>query len=394
MTLRVAIVGCGKIADTHVAEIQKLDGAARVVAVVDREILMAEQLAVRFGVPCFMDDLDQMLDRARPEVVHVATPPGSHLAIARRCLEAGAHVFVEKPLTPTYEETRELVALAFCARKKLTTGHGYAFDPPALALAELLRRGDLGDPVHLESFYGYDLENPFGTALLGDRSHWVHDLPGKLFQNNVDHLLAKIVGLLGEEGADPLAGLRIDATGFRRRTRLFGDARDDLLDELRVGIVGPKLSANAVFTSHVQPVQHFAKIYGTLGTAQVDYEKRTVTLEARPRVPSALGRLSPAFDQGLAFLREGMRNVASFARADFHYFAGLSRLLRLFYESIETDGPPPIPYRDLLRGAALADEIFRQVPQGKPKIHLAPRPEARPKHDRNEGRPHPQELFV
>ena len=53
MTLKVAVVGCGKIADGHVEEIQKLGDAARVVAVVDRELLMAEQLASRYGLPGF-----------------------------------------------------------------------------------------------------------------------------------------------------------------------------------------------------------------------------------------------------------------------------------------------------------------------------------------------------
>ena len=53
--LKVAVIGCGKIADGHVEEIQKLPGRARVVAVCDREILLAEQIAVRYGIPGHYD---------------------------------------------------------------------------------------------------------------------------------------------------------------------------------------------------------------------------------------------------------------------------------------------------------------------------------------------------
>ena len=83
MTLKVAIVGCGKIADGHIEEIQKMPAAARVVAVADLELLMAEQIATRYGIPAFYDDLDRLLEKERPDVVHITTPPPSHFRL--RC---------------------------------------------------------------------------------------------------------------------------------------------------------------------------------------------------------------------------------------------------------------------------------------------------------------------
>jgi len=373
MTLKVAIVGCGKIADGHVEEIQKMPEAARVVAACDLEILMAEQIAVRYGLPAYYDDLDQLLARERPDVVHITTPPGSHLPLAKRAIDAGAHVYVEKPLTPTFADSRRLVEYAKAANKKLTIGYSYLFDPPALAMRELIRHGVLGDPVHLESFYGYNLAGPFGGAIMGDNNHWVHRLPGKLVHNNVDHILYKLPELLPDDrpdeafDADPLGELRIQASGWARRAARYGDARDDLSDELRFTVLGGAVSVYGTFSSHVKPTGHFARVYGTKNTLHVDYVMRTVTLDAQSKLPSAIGRLAPAFDQGLQFLREGTRNLARFARSDFHYFSGMNRLFAMFYESIVTGGPPPIPYRDILRISAMIDEIFRQVPQGSAK---------------------------
>jgi len=181
LALKVAIVGCGKIADGHVEEIQKLPELARVVAVCDLERLMAEQIAMRYGLSGVYDDLDRLLSEQKPDVVHITTPPQSHLPLAKRALDAGCHVYVEKPLTPIHEHTQDLVAYAEERGKLLTIGYTYLFDPPALAMRELIREGVLGEPVHVETFYGYNLAGQFGSAILADGAHWVHKLPGKLF---------------------------------------------------------------------------------------------------------------------------------------------------------------------------------------------------------------------
>ena len=77
--LRVAIVGCGKIADGHVGELQKMDDV-EIVGVCDLELLMAEQLAARFGIAHFTDDFSRLLVEKKLDVVHITTPPQSHLA--------------------------------------------------------------------------------------------------------------------------------------------------------------------------------------------------------------------------------------------------------------------------------------------------------------------------
>lgn len=367
--LRVAVVGCGKIADGHVEEIQKMPAVARVVAVADLEPLMAEQVAVRYGLPAWYDDLDRMLADQRPDVVHITTPPESHLAIATRAVEAGAHVLVEKPLALTYADSRALVDRVRAAGRTLTIGWSYWFDPPVEGLRDLAARGVLGDPVHVESFLGYGMGSPFAKAVLADPGHWVHRLPGKLFQNNLDHVLYKIVPFLpdprpdAELEADPLGDLRITAQGWIRRPQRFGDVRDEMLDELRVQIAGPGASASAWFSSHLKPAAQFTRVYGTRNSALAHQGTGTLTVDAQATLPSALGRLTPAFGMARQYRRAGMRNLGRFLRNDFHFFKGMNRLFALFYESIAAGGPPPIAYRDILRVAAWMDEVWRRVPQ-------------------------------
>jgi predicted dehydrogenase len=357
VTLKVAIVGCGKIADGHVEEIQKLAPRARVVAACDRELVMAEQLAVRYGIPATYADASVMLMKERPDVVHVTTPPGAHLALARQCVDSGAHVFVEKPLTLTYAESEELVEYVAAAGKKLTIGYSYHFEPPMNQLRDLLARGELGEPVHVETFYGYNLEGAFGKALLADPNHWVHALPGKLFHNTIDHALAKLIDFIPDDRPE------IHAFGSVRRTKRYGDARDSLMDELRVVIRGARTSAYLTFSAGARPVGHFARVYGTKNTAHADFNNRTVALDKAPTLPSAVGRLVPAFESAAQYLREGTRNLSRFAGSRFHFFAGLGELVSRFYASIETNAPLPIAPRDILRVAWMMDEIFDQVDQ-------------------------------
>jgi predicted dehydrogenase len=123
MSLKVVLVGCGKIADGHIEEIMKMPERARVVAVCDREGLMAEQIAVRYGIPRFYDRYEAMLAEESPDVVHVTTPPQSHLRLASAAIDAGCHVYVEKPLCLNGADTRALLDHAERARRKLTIGY-------------------------------------------------------------------------------------------------------------------------------------------------------------------------------------------------------------------------------------------------------------------------------
>jgi predicted dehydrogenase len=351
--LNIGIVGCGKIADGHIEEIQKL-GCARVLAVCDLEPILAEQLALRYSVPHRYTDFDRMLSDHRLDVIHIATPPHAHLALAQKSAEAGCHVFLEKPLALNATDGQRLIDCLRRFNLKMTINYWYNFESPALALKEFVAKGKLGDPVHIESFYGYDLTGGFGQALLSDDRHWVHQLPGKLFQNIIDHAINKITPFLPDEPVDVIA------RAYRRRN-LKDDRTDGVLDELRVMILGGGMSAYVTFSSHTRPVGHFMRVYGTKNTAHIDFALRTMLVEKKQTVPSALGRLLPPFKTSWQTLQQATNNVREFVGSRFQFFAGMNRLMSLFYESILHDTPVPIPYAEMLRVSQIMDQIASQV---------------------------------
>jgi predicted dehydrogenase len=354
MSLNIAIIGCGKIADAHVEEIRKIP-SVRLGAVCDLEPIMAEQLATRFSVPHWYSDVAQMLEAEKPDVLHITTPPQSHLSLTKQAVAAGCHVFLEKPVALRHCDTEAIVASAVDGGRKLCINYWPNFETPALELRRLFESGVLGSAVHVESFYGYDLAGEYGMALKRDPNHWVHRLPGKLFQNVLDHVLNKITPFLNED--QPL----VLATAYQPDIGQEDAIAGGLLDELRVILRGAHTSAYATFSTHARPVGHSLRVYGTKNTAHVDFMARTVVLERKATFPSAVGRLVPSFLTARDYMRQGFRNVGRFSNSRFHYFDGMRTLLTDFYRSIEQDTEPPIAYREILRVSALMDEIFQQV---------------------------------
>ena len=353
--LRVGIVGCGQIADGHVSEIQKI-GKGDVVAVCDAETIIAEQLATRFRVPAFYRSAEQMLEKEKLDVLHICTPPASHLSLAKAAIDAGCHVYVEKPLALDYRKTVELIAYAEKGGKKLTIGHNSQFEPPSLQLRKMVRDGVLGDPVHIESWYGYNLDGPFGKAIMSSPEHWVHKLPGQLFHNNINHMLNKIVEFLD---ADFPA---VQAMAWRSPDRRgYGDCRDLMQDELRTMIRGKKVSAYGTFSCAVRPVGTYLRFYGTKGIVDLDYTSRSVALDRGVSYPSAIGRLIAGYDRAWQYAKSALSNTRKFYHYDYHYFSGMGLLIGSFYDSILKDLPPPIRSESITQIAWIMDEVFSQI---------------------------------
>jgi predicted dehydrogenase len=133
--IRAAVIGAGYLGRFHA---QKYAQAAdcELVAVVDPQAPAREQLAAELGVRALEAHASLL---GEVEAVSVATPTPSHFAVARDFLQAGAHVLVEKPITETPAEARELIALAARAGRTLQVGHLERFNAAILAAEPYLR---------------------------------------------------------------------------------------------------------------------------------------------------------------------------------------------------------------------------------------------------------------
>ena len=358
--LKVAIVGCGKIADAHASQIQRL--GCEIVGVCDREPLMARQLHERFAIQRYFTDLPDLLSKTQPDVVHITTSPESHFAIASYCLENGCHVYVEKPFTVDAKEAKQLIDLAQQCGLKLTAGHNCQFTHAARRMRALVESGYLGGPpVHMESHYGYDLGDPsYARALLGDKNHWVRRLPGRLLHNIISHGIARIAEFMTDDA--PL----VIAHGFVSPL-LKGIGEFDIVDELRV-IVSDERKTTAYFTfsSQMKPSLQEFRIFGPKNGLSLDQNHEILLRLRGAKFKSYADYFVPPVLFAKQHIENLGRNVRSFLARDFHMDSGMKYLIESFYSSIRHNTPVPIPYQQILLTARIMDGIFDQIGIGWP----------------------------
>lgn len=353
--LKVAIIGCGKIADSHAAQIQRI-GGVEIVGVCDREPLMARQLYERFPIGGYFDNPTQLLSEAHPDVVHITTPPQSHFDLAMQCLEFGCHVYVEKPFTIDEEEAQRLIALATERGLKLTVGHDDQFSHVARRVRSLVQTGFLGgQTLHMESYYGYELSSGYAAALLGDKNHWVRRLPGQLLHNIISHGVARIAEFLAVDSP------RVIAYGYTSPfLRSLGER--ELIDELRVIISDDsRTTAYFTFSSQMRPAIHEFRIYGSKNGLILDQDHEILLKLRGTRLPSYAEKFIPPMVFAKQHVSNFVTNMGTFLHRDFHMKSGMKYLIESFYRSITDNTAVPIPYSEILLTARIMDSIFAQV---------------------------------
>jgi len=367
--LRVSIVGCGKIADSHAEQIRRINDC-EIVGVCDREELMARQLADRFSIKMFFSDIQDLLEKARPDVVHITTPPQSHFELGRLCLERGCHIYVEKPFTLDTPQALELIHMAEQRGLKVTVGHDGQFSHAANRLRELVGQGYLGgDPVHMESYYCYDLgTGSYANALLGDKNHWVRRLPGKLLQNTIGHGIARIAEHLKSDAPTVIAHGFISPALQERGER-------EIIDELRV-IIAESGGATAYFTfsARMRPSLHQFRIFGPRNGLFLDEDEQVVLKLQGGRFKSYAEKFGPPLVYTRQYLGNLARNARLFLANDFHMKSGMKNLIEAFYQSITGDSPLPIPYREILLTSQICDDIFQQLNRSRGDLEPLTKP--------------------
>jgi predicted dehydrogenase len=329
---------------------------------------MARQLGERFGINACFSQLQELLEITRPDAVHIATPPQSHYAIARECVEAGSHVYLEKPFTVTSEEAKSLIELSGRNEIKITAGHNLQFTLEMLEMRRLVNEGFLGsNPVHVESHFGYELgDRSYAGALLGNHQHWVRQLPGQLLHNIISHGIARLVEFLDDEIIEITA-----MAGQSPQLQTLGGAK--ILDDLRV-LIRDKRGTTAFFCFSTQTKGlNQLRVYGPAGSITADITSGSLVRNRDRSYKSYLTYFIPPVKSAQEHLRNAARNVSNFLRQRLYQDFGMKELIERFYNSIRLGTPVPIPYREIVLTARIMDEIFAQIyPDGLQSRTITP----------------------
>ena len=205
--LNTAIVGLGNVAKWHHRAIDRTDGVT-LTAVADVDGSVARNRATEWDVTPYTDVAD-LLAREQVDWVHVCTPVASHAELARQCLDAGAHVLIEKPMTATRQEYESLVRRADHSNRRVTVVHNQVNYPPFVRARRLVESGRFGE-VHGVSVRWLENNDPREPG----RGEWVLGLPGGEFGEGIVHPIYIGLRMAGHPASEEVVDIqRINTTG-------------------------------------------------------------------------------------------------------------------------------------------------------------------------------------
>jgi predicted dehydrogenase len=255
MSLRVAFFGAGQMARHHLAAVQRLTSAAKSSAY-DRASTPAEALAGLAGCPTSSGE--GAAPEARPDLVHVCTPPPAHFEAAMAALQGGAHVYVEKPFALSVRDGRAILDAAAEGQRLVCAGHQLLRDP---AFEHLMAgAAGLGTVVRVDSDFAF---RPAGAAAARVGTSAL----ARLLVDILPHPLYSLVSVLERFAPD----LPIEVSGVQATST-------DVQALLRAGELVGRLSVSL----RARPVASSLTLIGTRGALTADFVRSMVVGAGNP----------------------------------------------------------------------------------------------------------------
>jgi predicted dehydrogenase len=319
--IRGAVVGTGHMGQYHILALAELWGVD-LVGVVDTDLVKARAVAAPYGVPAFgcHRDLEGMIDFAT-----VAVPTDRHFEVTRDLLEAGVHVLVEKPMTPTLEEAKELFRLARQANRVLHVGHVERFNGAVQELRKIVER-----PILVES----RRLGPFVSRVRDDSV--VMDL--------MIHDIDIVLGLVDSEP--------------RKITAVGSSVHSPVTDVANVQIVFES-GTIATITASRATEEKIRTLAITQPDAYVvlDYSHQDIQIHRRAAQEYTLNRESIRYRQG-SFVEHLLVHKDNPLKLEIRHLIAAAR-------SAQATGQVDLPEAEDLRSLAVSLEIERMIREGR-----------------------------
>jgi predicted dehydrogenase len=342
-SLRCAVIGTGKISEEH---LKFLSGRADVAGICDLSPALAQYAVDRFGLGRSYTDYRTMLAESRPDVVHVLTPPHTHVQIVSDCLEAGAHVICEKPIAPTNAQFRALWEKARSGGLWIVEDQNYRFNEPVLAIEQAYRQGKLGDVRDVEVRLTLNIRGPGGRYSDQNLPHPSHGLPAGVIHEFITHMC-----YLGQRFVPEFD--RVSAAWQNHGGGIF--KYDDLDALVFHGLARLRLR----FSCEGAPEGFFLSVRGTRGWAETDLFQPYLRMVLPRAGGSKLGPLVNHWVNGLALMKASVRGFRNKVLQRTPY-EGLGKFLSRTYAALADGGEPPVTYGDMDAASRLVDALVEQ----------------------------------
>jgi predicted dehydrogenase len=330
--VKAALIGAGQIARQHLGCLKTLPGV-EVAAICDLSPATAEAAAERFGVQAWFTDHRAMLEKARPDVVHVTTPPTSHFGLAMDSLDAGAHVIVEKPATPTFEELEKLVRRARETRRHLVEDYNYVFNHATQEILRRIESGEFGVVTHVGVLICLDILGPNGFA-----------------DPNSPHPSLTLAGGAIADFLPHLASLAHLFVGPHRTAQTVWTKRKSSVlpfEEFRAVLDAEHGTAALGFSSSSQPDAFWLRVYGERMQATANLFETRLTFDGPRNVPKPLRPFFSSLEEGRTIRRAALSTLLRKFNGP-GALEGLWELLGRTYRSLADGSVLPVTASQLL----------------------------------------------
>ncbi|RTE52514.1 gfo/Idh/MocA family oxidoreductase [Arenibacter aquaticus] len=198
--LNVGVLGAGHLGKIHLRLLNE-SKKYNLVGFYDPDVINGEKVAAQFGYT-FYDNINKLIDEV--DVIDIVTPTLSHFECAKKAMEKGRHVFIEKPITNTLQEAEELLILEKKYNVKGQVGHVERFNPAFMAVKD-----NINSPMFIETHRLAEF-NPRGTDVPVVLDLMIHDIDAILsvVSSEVKHITASGVSVISN--SPDIANARIE----------------------------------------------------------------------------------------------------------------------------------------------------------------------------------------
>ena len=339
---RAGLVGAGYVSAYHIRALQSLPNV-EIVGIADLNKTRAQEIADQFGIPAAFRSVEEMLS-AKPDVIHVLTPPDSHCAISIQAVEAGCHVLVEKPMAPRIEECERMISQAKRYGVVLSVNHSARMDPVIRKARELVDRGACGDVLAVDFFRSSDYPPFAGGPLPPHYRNGAYP-----FQDLGVHGLTLLETFLGEIQS---AEVYPFATG--RHPNLF-------FDEWHAIVKCARGTGKIYLSWNSRLPRNEIVVHGTRGILNVDCYLQSCVLRRSLPAPKVVQLFLAVGTSSLSSLMNAARTAMRFATGELRPNPGIHNSVREFYGALAADSPPPVPAEEGRRMIYWMEDVSRRA---------------------------------
>jgi predicted dehydrogenase len=339
--IKVALVGCGAVSNSHLTAWQHIP-RAKILAVCDTNSKLAARTSKEWKIPRSFTSVLEMSDFKEVTLWDICTPINTHKDLANQAMQSGFDVLIEKPMTITSKDAKEIVECQKLTHRRAGVMHNWLFEPPVIKAANMVRQGKIGDIIGVQISVLHTKDDP----MTANSNHWSHQLPGGRLSEMLIHPIYLLRFFLGEIQVKSVEVSKVGEYPWMKHDEFFATFKTE--KELAGTYISFNAPRNAIYID----------LFGQRGVIRLDIV--TATLNLLPRL--AMNRLNKALDatrQSMQLLSSTFRNALTVLSN--RWFDGHETCIRLFAESLVKEKEPPVTVQEGYEVVKVLEDLYTRI---------------------------------